>query len=565
MALPKPNCSFVIPGVHDDLELNCRLYYPKRTEQNAQLFGRSFAIFAHPYAPLGGCYDDPVVGIAGGVLLRYGCVLITFNFRGASGSAGRTTWSGKAELADYVSVFGFGLCYIDATFRDVSEPVSGNDTTSIAGPPILILGGYSYGSMITAHLPSLETVVDVFKEPKPDSAESEIRLRARDLAKDMKAYFVMHAGSGVNTALLQSPSQMGGYGSDAAGRRIHRESSRRSVDGEIVRKSVDRVRRKLSKDTSGRIQSVSTENGNESEPAATKSSPVMPVLAYVLVSPLLSTVAGFTTMFSKLKFVAKGGDASVAPTKEFHELVSHPCCCLYGTEDMFTSERKLRRWTEDLATRSGPKFVTVTAQTGHFWREADGPIRIRQGLAEWLRALPPTLEESRSQNVGRSLHDSGTVCEHPRSKRGRQCGISGDVDLEDYGIGGSNEAFHHALSFALLRGTGRHVRPGPPDLADAVESRTNAIAEFVQPPRTTDWADEWEMELHVIVQAGSVRDFKACPASNIPVPGYLIRESGASRGLSKEHIEKENDNHGHPPPDGELNVIWLKEVKTIDR
>lgn len=81
MALPKPNCSFVIPSVHDDLELNCRIYYPRRTEQNTELFGRSFAIFAHPYAPLGGCYDDPVVGFAGSVLLRGGCVLVTFNFR----------------------------------------------------------------------------------------------------------------------------------------------------------------------------------------------------------------------------------------------------------------------------------------------------------------------------------------------------------------------------------------------------------------------------------------------------------------------------------------------------
>ncbi|KAI1613907.1 Alpha/Beta hydrolase protein [Exophiala viscosa] len=402
MALPKPNCSFVIPSIHDDLELNCRIYYPRRTEQNAELFGGTFAIFAHPYAPLGGSYDDPVVGIAGGVLLRYGCVLVTFNFRGASGSAGRTSWSGKAELADYVSVYGFVLCYIDAVFREVSGPVSDDDTNSVTGPPILILGGYSYGSMIAAHLPSLETVTGILKEPKPDSAESEIRLRANDLAKDMKAYFAMHPAAGGSHALPNSPSQMGGYGSDAASRRIHRESSRRSIDGERVRKSVDRVRRKLSRDTSGRIQSVSSDNTVESKPPATRSSPVMPRLAYVLVSPLLSTVAGFTTVFSKLKFTPKGGGGGIVPTEEFHELVSHPCCCLYGTEDIFTSERKLRRWTEELVGKAGPKFVVVTAQTGHFWREADGPLRIRQGLADWLRALLPTLEESHPQNIGKT-------------------------------------------------------------------------------------------------------------------------------------------------------------------
>ena len=79
--LPKPNYAFNIPSIHDDLELDCRLYYPRRTEQNSGIFGKAFTIFAHPYATLGGTYDDPVVALAGGILLRYGCTLITFNFR----------------------------------------------------------------------------------------------------------------------------------------------------------------------------------------------------------------------------------------------------------------------------------------------------------------------------------------------------------------------------------------------------------------------------------------------------------------------------------------------------
>lgn len=296
-------------------------------------------------------------------------------------------------------MYGFVLCYIDAIFRDVSAPVSDGDRDSIAAgqPPVLILGGYSYGSMIAAHLPSPETVAGVFKEPKPDSAESEIQLRAKDLAKDMKAYFAMHAAPGTSFTVPKTPSQMGGYESDAASRRVHRESSRRSIDGERVRKSVDKVRKKLSRDT--RIQCPSPEMVVESTSPTTESSPVVPLLAYVLVSPLLSTVAGFTTMFSKLKFIPKGGGGSVSPTEDFHELVSHPCCCLYGTEDMFTSERKLRRWTEELAARSGPKFVVVTAQTGHFWREADGVLRLRQGLAEWVHTLPSQLKQNHSQNA----------------------------------------------------------------------------------------------------------------------------------------------------------------------
>jgi hypothetical protein len=79
MTLPKPSSAFTIPSVHDDLELDCRLYYPRYTD--GPLFGRAFAILAHPYAPLGGCYDDPVVAATGSGLLRNGITLGTFNFR----------------------------------------------------------------------------------------------------------------------------------------------------------------------------------------------------------------------------------------------------------------------------------------------------------------------------------------------------------------------------------------------------------------------------------------------------------------------------------------------------
>jgi alpha/beta superfamily hydrolase len=36
---------------------------------------------AHPYATLGGCYDDPVVNFTGSEILKQGLILVTFNFR----------------------------------------------------------------------------------------------------------------------------------------------------------------------------------------------------------------------------------------------------------------------------------------------------------------------------------------------------------------------------------------------------------------------------------------------------------------------------------------------------
>ena len=81
MTLPAPRSTFTIPSLHDDLELDCRIYYPRSSEKNANTLGRIFAIIAHPYAPLGGSFDDPVLALAGSALLKQGVTLGTFNFR----------------------------------------------------------------------------------------------------------------------------------------------------------------------------------------------------------------------------------------------------------------------------------------------------------------------------------------------------------------------------------------------------------------------------------------------------------------------------------------------------
>ncbi|KAL2427183.1 hypothetical protein ABEF95_009877 [Exophiala dermatitidis] len=394
MSLPKANVSFVIPSIHDDLELDCRLYYPRRTDGNVQSLGRAFAILAHPYAPLGGSYDDPVVGLAGSVLLQYGCILATFNFRGASGSAGRTSWSGKAELADYVSIYGFMLCYIDALYRSQKEDCSDVSGTA-STPPVLVLGGYSYGAMAASHLPSTDVVADLFESPKAGSAESEIRLRALDLSRDANAYLTVHipsstpfspSGTGGGQRQEGRAVTAGGYESDAANRRVSWEFSRRSVDGERIRQSMDKVRQKFRSRGQAGGHIVASQSEREREPA--EKVLLRPSVAYVLISPLLPPIAGFTTMFSRLRFTPKDRRTGPSP-EEYHELTIHPCCCLFGSKDVFTTDAKLQRWAQDLRSRSRSQFTIVRVDTGHFWRERAALEQLRQGLKEWLRTLTP--------------------------------------------------------------------------------------------------------------------------------------------------------------------------------
>lgn len=245
--------------------------------------------------------------------------------------------------------------------------------------------------MIASHLPARDVVVDLFNAPVPGTVESEIRLRAENVARDARAYLDMHsaemtlADPGATTKPSSRGVVMGGYESDAASRRVSRDASRHSLDGERMRQNLEKVRRKLS----SRTVSNPPEAASKSRGVVANSLVVLPRVAYVLVSPILSTAAGFTTMFSKLRFTRRNGESPGSEGKEFQELTLHPCCCLYGSRDNFTSARKIQRWTEELQSRSASQFVAISSDTGHFWQDVDGAVRLRQGLAEFLRAIDP--------------------------------------------------------------------------------------------------------------------------------------------------------------------------------
>ena len=82
--LPEPALSFTIPSLHDGIVLDCRVYHPASlaaANAKAPPWRRHAAVVAHPYAPMGGCYDDPILESVATQLLRTGYVVGTFNFR----------------------------------------------------------------------------------------------------------------------------------------------------------------------------------------------------------------------------------------------------------------------------------------------------------------------------------------------------------------------------------------------------------------------------------------------------------------------------------------------------
>ncbi len=86
MGMSDATFSFTVPSVQDNTPLDCRIFHPvhhpiAESSRDDVPHGINGAVFAHPWAPLGGCYDDPVVHAVGNELLRAGLIVGTFNFR----------------------------------------------------------------------------------------------------------------------------------------------------------------------------------------------------------------------------------------------------------------------------------------------------------------------------------------------------------------------------------------------------------------------------------------------------------------------------------------------------
>ncbi|KAK5019117.1 hypothetical protein LTR39_000581 [Cryomyces antarcticus] len=364
MGLSEPTFSFTIPSIHDDTPLDCRLYHPKPVSRDGAPSAGSGqkrgAIVAHPYAPMGGSYDDPVVGIVAGQLLKEGFVVGTFNF---------STIQSNASAPNLPS----------------------NAHTETIG---LVLGGYSYGSLILTRLPPTHQIVLRFTTPPEGSAAAEILLRAHRLA--LQRNELAHAerpprgrqlapSDALRDPRLHPHSQshsitVGGEETDATLRRPSRES-RRSIDG--IRRSFDALPRPRKSFKSLRRKSSDRDHDRDRDRTTSATTPsaagsIAASTHYLLVSPLLPPVSLFATLFARPKRGPRGESDSE------DKFAAHPTLAVYGDRDFFTAARKLRQWSARLVAAPGSRFRAREVQgAGHFWHEAGVEARLKEAVRGW--------------------------------------------------------------------------------------------------------------------------------------------------------------------------------------
>ncbi|KAE9366972.1 hypothetical protein N431DRAFT_385062 [Stipitochalara longipes BDJ] len=474
MPLPSPTLSFTIPSIHDDTVLQCRVYHPACLAPTSisqfTPWNKKAAIVAHPYAVLGGCYDDPVVDLVSSTILEQGFLVGTFNFRGAGASKGRTSYQSKPEQSDYLSFVGFMIYYMhllspppmttdlyrfthfDPELHDLTPvPSQALPPPHLSGPrfvtatvnnstadapaiavqeerpegmntgPRLLLAGYSYGALVTTHLPPIITsIIAQFQNPTEGSAHAEIRLRAGCLAAQQNEVMQTQISSLLNANshnrgrslhaddLLHSPKlrkpgggvRMGGEENlRRASHDSHRSRSSFSMETpEMVRKSVDRVRsigktKRFSpkrQNTQGSTAS-SRVNGSQSsfehippeeDPGKIKDTVVCKEIpgigtglqtAYLLISPLQGLVSHLLTLWSSRSWKDQIPDHEMKFTVD-------PSLVVFGDDDLFVSAKRLRSWAGKLSEASGGngrfKYAEVSG-AGHFWQDFEA-VKILQ-------------------------------------------------------------------------------------------------------------------------------------------------------------------------------------------
>lgn len=342
--------------------------------------------------------EEPRDRIKASVHLNWDCE----TYLGRRSSADRR-YSGQAkpEIDDYVSFIGFFVHYMDGLRQSAShspserifEPTlspiqsacntaSEPDAAAIQGIR-LVLGGYSYGALITMQLPTLDVILKRFQSVTKGTAEAESRLRAVSLAaqwsKDAHLQHekrqVRRAGSyeKIRNSARSMAVAMGGDESEP-GSRGHSHDSRRSLDA--VRRSVEKGRRR-----SGlkRHYYMMSEEALIEESLTSTNVPT-PQIYYLLISPPLHLVTTLITMFSGL--------IRMNTTSSEEKICCSPTLMLYGDKDFFTSQKRYRKWAEVLVAKPGSRFqFHEVAGAGHLYRENGVESEMRTCIREWIQTV----------------------------------------------------------------------------------------------------------------------------------------------------------------------------------
>lgn len=246
--------------------------------------------------------------------------------------------------------------------------------------PLVILGGYSYGSLILKHLPPVPSILQRFSNPLAGSAVDEILLRAHKLADQSNLEWINLARDAERERRSKRHEHktsviIGGEQTSPDQRRRSREV-KRSLD---IPRSLDLGHRLRSFSHRGRKAGISTTSLEQTEIKL-----AVPEVRYLLISPLTPPISTLAAPALGQKLWSRSMATNATSIGKFKSLA------IYGDQDIFASAKKIRDWSDHLRAQHGPTFSSVeVAGAGHFWVEKDVEKQLRTALSGWVAEAPP--------------------------------------------------------------------------------------------------------------------------------------------------------------------------------
>jgi alpha/beta superfamily hydrolase len=243
-----------------------------------------------------------------------------YDYRGAGGSEGRTSWTGKPELGDYASLYGFMLNYLQA----LHSVLVARENVPSSEAVHLVIGGYSFGSLIASHVPTLDVMLDLFCNA---------------------------------TAPPMTPI----YEIGRAAQKIATQSTRHLPPAK------------------------ESQNNQADQPAPRATTTISYLLVSPLLPPVSQLLTAFSALSVN---VGGKTSAQARPAGQpADQLSAHRTLALFGDQDTFTAARKLQRWSVEMGRMPQSQFRGCEIEgAGHFWRENGVEMRARRAIQEWLRS-----------------------------------------------------------------------------------------------------------------------------------------------------------------------------------
>jgi pimeloyl-ACP methyl ester carboxylesterase len=222
-----------------------------------------------------------------------------------------------------------------------------------------------------------------FEAATDGSAAAEIKARALHLATQTN-HEICTAWQDANTR--------GSHTLIVGGEETSPERVRRSGEGSPnrfssdVRKSLD-FRKSLASVRKKHYEASSSvpQDGQASNRAKARPDPLPELklhVGYLLVSPLLPPISAFTTLPFGLNALKANSEDIL------QKLAANPSLAVFGSDDMFTSARKLRGWAQDISIKPSSRFQFVEVDgAGHFWRSISAQKSLRIAVTEWIQGL----------------------------------------------------------------------------------------------------------------------------------------------------------------------------------